>query len=308
MKRITALLFFAGVFVYSYAVAQNKTLTFIGDSRAFMLGASEACVMSQYEDDWKAYLNCDKKVIRDAREGGNIVYTKDNINNGPRILNENEFPYVINLGKGGLKASEVYYFYSQNENFLISTAASDIIHISIGGNDVLNYLTILKELIDAKNWEGVLIWDWARGLMADTTAKCTEYFIQALLGINTKGKIILNDVAPIMLVPSISDDLLQRLNARYQEIPGRLGNRVLYLKTFDVFKPNRDSEGLLTANTYYFEGIHYSLLGNQVWGKLIARMIRSIFPVEPVISAPCDCRPCVPNSCLPAGHCVKACP
>jgi lysophospholipase L1-like esterase len=313
MKKITGALVLSMIILPACLFAQDRTLTFLGDSRTVGMAMAEGCECSPYHthQNCMEYINlngCGYKVVSNATE-----------DNGIRILADGAITGMHNLGKGGQTANVVTKFLLEHNYVGYESYAT---HISLGGNDLNTYMAEFSSKIRNNSYRSYP-WDWDFETKTDEIAGMVEYIISFILSKSTTNRVLLNDVAPILAsvfiqnignINNISWDLFELLNLKYQNIVSKMGSRVAYLSTFDTFKNNltscscpdtgnclllcyftfknkhnrndcyRQCGFFVNSCLYFTDDVHFSLKGNQKWGQMIAQRLVELNWYEPYVT------------------------
>ncbi len=181
------------------AFAQDKKITFLGDSRALGLYLSEVCDPAYAEF---ALYGCGYKPVSGAVDPRDDSNPDDDM----PILADNAVGAVVNGGIGGSTTG------TWIENIISHPCVpyeSDITHVSLGGNDVFE---VLKAMLTGRaafmirqNPSMILPWLWFAEVQTDLIAIRTRGIVKYILDKDPGNRVLMNDVAPILMLGKIGD-------------------------------------------------------------------------------------------------------
>ena len=312
----------------------TKDFTFLGDSRADQLGGKTYPIPIQNNDLPLLY-------IRDA------TWTDGS---PERILKGDDINFKNLAASGSISAFWVQWTNEYKAN--ISKGGlpyrSDVSLISLGGNDYLIPAMlgvtrrlikmisneILQHLAYEEGLAGYMVLcvgSWYAETTADIAVNNTGYLMRFILDCDPNNKVILNDIAPVLMMDPVVVDMdsntprkldpeftcimnhmVNVLNMKFRDelmplLKATYGDRVQHLKTFTFFITAIQLWDIqhYWPFIYYtiFDGVHFTIFGNMTWGRMVAKKIGALGWFNRADSI-CNSDSTPPTFHLPSSGCI----
>jgi len=316
----------------------SKDFTFLGDSRAAMLGGLTFPLPPLVQND-----ELPKLYIRDATwtDGSpERILKGDDINfknlaasgsiSAYWVLWTNE--YKANISKGGLPyRSDVSLISLGGNDYLIPAMIGVPQHLSkMISQEILKYISHLPyEEAEITRYLVYCIYSWYAETSADIAVSNTGYLMKFILDCDPGNNIILNDIAPVLMLDPmfpnpdktrkldveftcIMNHMVNVLNMKYRDelmplLKATYGDRVQHLKTFTFFITAIQLWDIqhYWPFIYYtiFDGVHFTIFGNMTWGRMVAKKIGALGWFNRADSI-CNSDSTPPTFHLPSSGCI----
>ncbi|MCU0847580.1 MAG: hypothetical protein MUD12_06800 [Spirochaetes bacterium] len=318
----------------------SKDFTFLGDSRAAMLGGLTFPIpLFQQNDELpKLYIKdvtwvdgSPEKVLK----GDDIIFKKKALSmsmSGLWVQWTND--YKANISKGGLPyRSDVSLISLGGNDYLVPAMIGVPQHLSkMISQDILKYISHLPyEEAEITRYLVYCIYSWYAETTADIAVANTGYLMKFILDCDPNNKIILNDIAPVLMMDPmvvnleantprkldveftcIMNHMVDVLNMKYRDelmpsLKSIYGDRVQHLKTFTFFMTAIQLWDIQHYWPFIYyslvDGVHFTFLGNMTWGRMVAKKIGALGWFNRADSI-CNSDSTPPTFNLPSSGCI----